>query len=107
MQSPLWLRTVIALALLFATASSSYLVVALLIIPQPILNWIKNKTLSTLNRTGISHLLKVVYRFLIPADIRHKWYMHSKWVMGRRQISAARSLRGRFVRLETTQTPGQ
>ena len=97
MQSPLWVRTAIALTLLFATASSSYLIIALLIIPQPILNWVKNKILATLNRTGVSHLLQVVYRFLVPADIRHKWYMHSKWTIGRRQIIAARNLRERFV----------
>lgn len=107
LQSPLWLRTAIALGLLFATASSSYLVIALLIIPQPILNWAKKTIMKTLNRTGITHIVKLVYKFLIPADTRHKWYMHSKWTMGRRQIMTARRLRERFLqsRIQSTK-PG-
>lgn len=97
LRSPLWLRTAIALGLLFATASSSYLVFALLIIPQPILNWAKKIIMTTLNRTGITHLLRVAYKFTVPAHLRHKWYMHSKWTMGRRQIITARKLRALII----------
>lgn len=101
LHSPLWLRTAIALGLLFATASSSYLIIALLIIPQPILNWARKMIMTTLNRTGITHLLRAVYKFLVPADVRHKWYMHSKWTLGRRQITTARKLRERFLESRT------
>lgn len=93
MNSPLWIRTAIALGLLFVTASSSYVVIALLIIPRPILAWAKRLALTTLNRTGITHLLMVVYKFLVPRRTQRKWYMHRKWAMGRRQIVAARRLR--------------
>ena len=95
LDSPLWLRTLIALGLLFATASSSYLVIALLVIPQSILNWVRKKLFMTLNRSGVTHVLRTVYRFVVPADLRHQLYMHFKWTMGRQQINTARNLRKR------------
>lgn len=91
--SPLWLRTAIALGLLFATASSSYVVIALLIIPQPILNWIKKLILTILRRSGITHLIRAIWKFLVPVEVQHKWYMHSKWTMGRHQVNTARRVR--------------
>lgn len=91
--SPLWLRTAIALGLLFATASSSYVVIALLIIPQPILNWVKKLILTILRRSGITHLLSAIWKFLVPTEVQHKWYMHAKWTMGRHQVNTARRLR--------------
>lgn len=92
-EAPLWLRTAIALGLLVATASSSYVVLALLIIPQPILAWLRRIFFTTLNRTGITHIFNVIWKYLVPKDTQRKWYMHRKWTMGRRQIKTARKLR--------------
>lgn len=92
-ESPLWMRTAIAIGLLFATASSSYVFIALLIIPQPILLWLRRIILQTLNKLGITHLANAIWKFCIPANVQRKWYMHRKWKMGRRQIIAARRLR--------------
>jgi len=93
LESPLWLRTAIALGILFATASSSYVIIALLIIPQSILKWLKGLLLKTLNRSGITHLLSAIWKFLVPAKFQQKWYMHRKWTMGRRQVVTAQLLR--------------
>ena len=93
MQLPLWLRTAVAIAILFATASSSYLVIALLIIPQAILNWLRKMIYTTLNRLGITKLLSTIWKYVIPADVQHKWYMHFKWKMGRRQVLTIRKLK--------------
>ena len=98
LDSPLWLRTTIALGILFATASSSYVVIALLIIPQSILNWLKGLLLKTLNRSGITHLLTALWKFLVPRHLQHKWYMHRKWTMGRQQVVTARRLRNRILK---------
>ncbi len=49
---PLWLRTILALLLLLATAGSSFAVFALLVIPQPVLNWLRQKVLGMLNKMG-------------------------------------------------------
>ena len=95
--SPLWLRTAIALGLLIITASSSYIIIALLIIPQPILNWFKKLLLTTLNKLGITQLLKTVWKYLIPAKLRDKWYLHSKWAVGRRRVNTAKRLRARMA----------
>ncbi len=96
-QSPLWVRTAIAIGLLFVTASSSYVIIALLIIPQPILTWLKNLLVSILNRTGVTHLLKTFWRLLIPAPVQHSWYMHRKWTLGRRQVITAKRLRDTII----------
>ena len=97
MQAPLWLRTAIALGLLFATASSSYVVIALLIIPQPILSWLRRMLFTTLNRLGITHIFKAIWKFLIPEKLQKKWYMHQKWTMGRRQVITARKLKATII----------
>lgn len=96
-QAPLWARTGIAIGLLFTTASSSYVIIALLIIPQPILIWLKNLLLSILNRTGITHVLTTLGKFLIPTTVQHRWFMHRKWTLGRRQVITAKRLRKTII----------
>ena len=105
MAMPLWLRTAIAIAILFATASSSYLVFALLIIPQAILNWSKKMISTTLNRLGITKLVTTLWKFIVPDHLQHKWYMHSKWTMGRRQVATARKLKEKIANRKQ-QAPG-
>lgn len=97
MQAPLWLRTAIALGLLFATATSSYVVIALLIIPQPILNWLRRMLFTILNRLGITQIFKAVWKFLVPPKLQQKLYMHQKWTMGRRQVITARKLKATII----------
>jgi len=97
LNSPLWLRTSIALGILFVTASSSYVVIALLIIPQSILTWLKRLILKMLNRSGITHLFSAIWKFAVPANVQHKWYMHRKWTMGRRQVITAQRLRSTIL----------
>ncbi|NND89380.1 MAG: hypothetical protein HKN42_00850 [Granulosicoccus sp.] len=89
---PLWMRTALALLLLLATAGSSLAVFALLIIPQPVLNWLRQKVMSTLNKLGVTRLFTVVWRYLVPARWRERWHMHVKWTLGRRQVQAAKRL---------------
>jgi len=105
LEFPLWLRTAIALGILFATASSSYVIIALLIIPQSILNWLKGLLIKMLNRSGITHLFNAVWKFLVPVKLQRKWYMHRKWTMGRRQVIAAQRLRESIfkARYQTTE----
>jgi len=104
LSSPLWLRTTIALGILFATASSSYVVIALLIIPQSILNWLKGMLFKTLNRSGITHLLGAAWKFLVPAPLQRKWYMHRKWTIGRQQVITARRLRTTILKAKMQNT---
>lgn len=96
MSAPLWLRTVIALGVLFTTASSSYVVLALLIIPQPILAWLRKLLLNTLNKLGITKLLNAVWKYLVPEQVQYDWYMYRKWTLGRRQIVTAKQMHNRI-----------
>ncbi len=89
---PLWLRTVLALLLLLATAGSSFAVFALLVIPQPVLNWLRQKVLGMLNKLGVTQFFAVIWRFLIPESLRNRWHIHVKWTLGRRQVLAAKRL---------------
>ncbi|MEE9319274.1 MAG: hypothetical protein V3U76_02400 [Granulosicoccus sp.] len=92
MSSPLWLRTGIALALLLATAGSSAAVFALMIIPQPVLNWLRQQVMTLMNKLGVAQLIRTLWNFVIPGSIRHRWHMYVKWTLGRRQVLAARQL---------------
>ncbi len=89
---PLWLRTVLALLLLLATAGSSFAVFALLVIPQPVLNWLRQKVLGMLNKLGVTQFFAAIWRFLIPVSLRNRWHIHVKWTLGRRQVLAAKRL---------------
>lgn len=89
---PLWLRTLIALGVLLITAGSSFAVFALLIIPQPVLNWLEQRVKTTLRKLGITKLFSTLWKFIIPEQIRHRWYMYVKWTLGRRQVTTAKRI---------------
>lgn len=91
--SALWIRASIALVLLILTASSSYLFLALLIIPQAILNWLQKQLFNLLNKLGVTHLFKAIWTYLVPLRLRRRWEIYQKWTLGRRQIKAAQQLR--------------
>lgn len=92
MRAPLWLRTLLALLLLMATAGSSFAIFALLVIPQPVLNWLRKQIMSLLNKLGVTQLSAAIWRFVVPHTLRHRWHMHVKWTLGRRQVQTARRL---------------
>jgi len=92
MHCPLWLRTAIALLLLLTTAGSSFAVFALLIIPQPVLNWLRRQVMSMLNKLGVTQFFAAIWNFLIPKHLRDRWHMYIKWTLGRRQVQAAKLL---------------
>lgn len=96
MNSPLWLRTAIALGLLAVTAGSSAAILALLIIPQPLLNWLKKQLMTVFNKIGITQLIRNVWTRLIPDRWQHQWHMYVKWTLGRRQVRAAQLLHRRI-----------
>lgn len=98
MQLALWLRTGIALLVLLATAGSSFAVFALLIIPQPVLNWLRKQLMSTLNKLGVSQFFSALWKFIVPDRFRHQWYMHVKWTIGRRQVQAAKKVHEQVFR---------
>ena len=96
MNSPLWLRTAIALGLLALTAGSSAAILALLIIPQPLLNWLKKQLMTVSKKIGVTQLFRSVWRRLIPDHWQHQWHMYVKWTLGRRQVRAAQHLHRRI-----------
>ena len=89
---PLWLRTLIAIGVLLITAGSSFAVFALLIIPQPVLNWLEQRVKATLRKLGVTRLFSTVWTRMVPERIRHRWHMHVKWTLGRRQVMAAQRI---------------
>jgi len=97
--SALWIRSAVALSLLALTASSSYMFIAILIIPQSLLNWIRKLITNTLSKLGLTKLLNAIWQFLIPATLRHRWHMYNKWTLGRRQITASKAMRAKASRL--------
>ena len=99
MNSPLWLRTAIALGLLALTAGSSAALFALLIIPQPVLNWLKARLKNLSNKFGVTQVFRGIWVKLVPDSWQHRWHMYVKWTLGRRQVIAARAL---HERLNTT-----
>ncbi len=92
LQLPLWLRTVLALMLLVATAGSSFALFALLIIPQPVLIWCRRKITALLNKLGVTRFFAAMWTFVTPKKLRKRWHMYIKWQIGRRQLLAARQL---------------
>lgn len=93
---PLWLRSLLAIILLLLTAGSSLAVFALLVIPQPVLNWFRKQVMSLLNKLGVTQFFGAIWRFVIPQQLRHRWHMYVKWTLGRRQVSTARHLFNRI-----------
>ena len=106
MTSPLWLRTAIALGLLALTAGSSAAILALLIITQPLLNWLKGQLKTLSNKFGVTQLFRGVWSRLVPDGWQHQWHMYVKWTLGRRQVRAAQHLHRRISenRLEAGQS---
>ncbi|MFK7997469.1 MAG: hypothetical protein AB8B87_25310 [Granulosicoccus sp.] len=98
LQMPLWMRTGIAIALLIATAGSSFAVFALLIIPQPVLNWFRQRVMATLNKLGATKLFSAIWQYLVPASLRQRWHMHVKWTLGRQQVRTAKHLHNTVIR---------
>lgn len=96
MSSPLWVRTAIALGLLAITAGSSAALIALLIIPQPVLNWLKAQLKNLSNKFGVTQLFRGIWRKLVPPSWQWRWHMYVKWTLGRRQVTAARLLHERL-----------
>ena len=88
--TPLWLRTAIAICVLLITAGSSFAVFALLIIPQPVLNWLELRVKATLKKLGVTKLFTALWKFAIPENWRHRWHMYIKWTLGRKQVMAAK-----------------
>lgn len=105
MRLPLWLRTLIALTLLILTASSSYVFIALLIIPQPLLNWVKNLIMGLLNKLGITQAFSTIWRYFIPVSLQNRWDIYQKWTLGRRQIITARRLHSRLSEVPMLMLP--
>lgn len=95
---PLWLRSLLAVLLLLITAGSSLAVFALLVIPQPVLNWLRKQVMSLLNKLGVTQFFGAIWRFVIPEQLRHRWHMYVKWTLGRRQVNAARKVHERIQR---------
>ena len=89
---PLWVRTAIAIAVLVTTAGSSFAIFALLIIPQPVLNWLRRQLLSTLNKLGVTRFFAAVWKLVIPSLLREKWHLYLKWTIGRQQVTMARKV---------------
>ena len=92
----LWLKSVLAIGLLLATAGSSFAVFALLVIPQPVLNWLRNQVMNLLNKLGVTQFFSAVWRFILPTTVRMKWYMYVKWTLGRQQVNAAKHLHNKL-----------
>ncbi|MFK7859489.1 MAG: hypothetical protein AB8B64_11720 [Granulosicoccus sp.] len=99
---PLWMRTSIAIAVLLMTAGSSFAIFALLIIPQPVLNWLRQRLTATLNKLGATKTFSAIWQYLVPASLRHHWHMHVKWNLGRRQVKAAKQLHETVMRSHMT-----
>lgn len=87
---PLWMRTGIAIAILLATAGSSFAIFALLIIPQPLLDWLRIRVTIVLNQLGVTKAIGALWNALVPAGLRHRWHIYVKWKLGRQQVQAAR-----------------
>lgn len=94
--SPLWVRCAIALALLALTASSTWAVLALLIIPQPIIEWLRLRAIAVMRKLGILKSIDAVWRSLIPGSLRERWDRYRRWTLGRRQVRASRDLHAKI-----------
>lgn len=92
MRLSLWLRTTLALLILLITAGSSLAFVALLVIPQPVLNWLRNQLMSTFNKLGVTQFFSAIWRLIVPESMRIRWHLYVKWQLGRRQVLAAKKL---------------
>ena len=95
--APLWVRCLIAALVLGATASSAWAVLALLIVPQPIVEFLKARALAFLNKLGVLRGLDVAWRRLVPTGPRERVDRWRRWTLGRRQVRASREVRARVA----------
>jgi len=102
---PLWLKSTLALLILLATAGSTLAVFALLVIPQPVLSWLRKQMQNMLNKLGATQLFKALWRVAIPATLRTRWYMYVKWTLGRQQVNAAKKIHGNLAVKKNQTTP--
>ncbi len=103
--SPLWLRCLVAIGLLGLTAGSTWVALALLIVPQAILEWLKKRMLAVLQKLGVLRVVDVAWRAAVPPELRQRWERYRRWTLGRRQIRASRDIRrGLSVRRRTPDT---
>lgn len=98
MNYPLWLRSALAIGVLLTTAGSTFAVFALLIIPQPVLDWLREQVMSMLNKLGVTRFFATLWQSLVPSMLRHRWHMYVKWELGRRQVVAAKKLHSSVVK---------
>jgi hypothetical protein len=101
---PLWVRTAIALGVLVTTAGSSFAVFALLIIPQPVLNWLRKQVMGVLKKLGVARFFATLWKFAMPARLRERWHLYVKWTVGRRQVRVARHL---YAKVKRSRPPGR
>ena len=94
---PLWLRCLVAALLLAATASSAWAVLALLIVPQPIVEFLKARTTAFLNKLGVLRGLDALWHRTVPAAPRRRIDRWRRWTLGRRQVRASREVRARVA----------
>lgn len=98
MSYPLWLRSAVAIGILLTTAGSTFAMIALLIIPQPVLDWLRSQIVNMLNKLGATRFFATLWRTLIPAKLRHRWHMYVKWEVGRKQVMAAKKLHSSVIK---------
>jgi len=102
---PLWMKSVLAMLVLLATAGSSFAVFALLVIPQPVLSWLRKQVMGLLNKLGVTQFFGALWRFIIPAKLRERWYMYAKWTLGRQQVKAAKKIHNNLAKRKNTLMP--
>lgn len=94
LDSPLWVRCAVALALLALSAGSTWAALALLIIPQAIVDWLKRRSVAVLQKLGVLRSLDAAWQAVVPEPLRQRWDRYRRWTIGRRQIRAARAMHG-------------
>jgi len=67
-------------------ASSTWAVLALLIVPQPIIEWLKLRATVILRKLGVLKSLDTLSRRVVPAPAQARWDRYRRWTLGRRQI---------------------
>jgi len=102
---PLWMKSVLAMLVLLATAGSSFAVFALLVIPQPVLSWLRNQVMGLLNKLGVTQIFGALWRFIIPTRLRERWYMYAKWTLGRQQVNAAKKIHNNLANRKSRLMP--
>lgn len=76
----------IACALLVLGASTGYVFLAMLVIPQPVINWLKVSAIKFINKTGIAKFYYWLISFILPRPYR----IRIKWTIARKKIAFAR-----------------